>query len=80
MTSSIQNHLITLSARASTLGGIVRPISLAAFRFWLLRLGHSPSHHEHESDYRKPQPFWILDPSAWLRACPEFIEATGFGF
>ena len=23
----------------------------------LLRLGHNPSHHEHESDYRKPQPF-----------------------
>ena len=23
----------------------------------LLRLSHSPSHHEHESDYRKPQPF-----------------------
>jgi len=24
--------------------------------------------------------FWIFDPSAWLRACPEFIEGTGFGF
>ena len=24
---------------------------------WLLRLGHSPGHHEHESDYRKPCPF-----------------------
>jgi hypothetical protein len=27
----------------------------------LLRRGHSPSHHEHEGDYRKPQPFSILD-------------------
>jgi hypothetical protein len=27
----------------------------------LLRMSHSPSHHEHASDYRKPQPFWILD-------------------
>ena len=24
---------------------------------WLLSLGHSPSHHEHASDYREPQPF-----------------------
>jgi len=30
--SLIQHHLITLSALASTFGGIVRPISLAAFR------------------------------------------------
>jgi hypothetical protein len=28
-------HLITLSARASTLGGIVRPICLAAFRLMM---------------------------------------------
>src|SRR4029077_1353870 len=27
----------------------------------LLRLSHSRNHHEHESDYRKPQPFSILD-------------------
>src|SRR5581483_2747033 len=31
--SSRPPHRITLSARASTLGGIVRPICLAAFRF-----------------------------------------------
>jgi hypothetical protein len=24
--------------------------------------------------------FWIVDPSALLRACPESIEGTGFGF
>ena len=24
--------------------------------------------------------FWIFDPSALLRACPESIEGTGFGF
>src|SRR5262245_31222631 len=30
---STLSHLITLSALASTLGGIVRPICLAAFRF-----------------------------------------------
>src|SRR5919108_4858975 len=29
------------------------------FLRWL-RIGHSPGHHEHASDYRKPQPFWIL--------------------
>ena len=26
------------------------------------------------------RPFWVLDPSTWLRACPEFSEGTGFGF
>src|SRR5262245_386851 len=30
--SKIQNYLISLSARASTLGGIVRPICLVALR------------------------------------------------
>src|SRR5262249_13578138 len=27
----------------------------------LLRLSHSTTDHEHESDYQKAQPFWILD-------------------
>jgi hypothetical protein len=27
-----------------------------------------------------PNQFWIFDPSALLRACPESIEGTGFGF
>jgi hypothetical protein len=31
-TVAVVNHFITLSARASTLGGIVRPICLAALR------------------------------------------------
>ena len=30
-----ENHLMTLSARANTFGGMVRPISLAAFRLMM---------------------------------------------
>ena len=35
MANQKSHHLMTLSARASTLGGIVRPICLAAFRLMI---------------------------------------------
>ena len=27
----------------------------------LLRGGHSPTHHKHQNEHPKPQPFWIFD-------------------
>ena len=40
-------------------------------------IAKSPAHfgHFNIAQYR----FWIADPSAKLRVCPEFIEGTGFG-
>jgi hypothetical protein len=53
------------SIRAASLN--FRSTGLRRLRAAVLRLRHSPSHHEHKSDYRKAQPFWIFVCGAAFR-------------